>query len=251
MQELSVKEQCDFRVMVRSSALKSPISNRLIQSVQMTSSKVLNEITKALQSNEEIPLDQSFTIGITGVKAPTGSRKSLKVLDHTKDPRLKKSVITIKNRDTLCCRRALAVSTCFTPICYHGEQCLTRKVKKERINHGRLFYVCSKGSEESCVYFEWRDTKRNEDPFDPICKVNFSRPPSYVYTVKKTGDNLAHTANSAHKRGTQNISASCHLEVKFISLITFSPYHCKTQCLIAIPTTATICHSYIEVQRIV
>ena len=80
-----VKEQCDFRtpledkirVMVRSSALKSPISTRLIPSVQMTSSKVLGEITKVLQSNEEIPLDKSFTIDIIGVKAPTGSGGTL------------------------------------------------------------------------------------------------------------------------------------------------------------------------------
>ena len=58
-----VKGQCEFRtppedkirVMVRSSALKAPISTRLIPSAQMTSSKVLGEITKVLQSNEEIP----------------------------------------------------------------------------------------------------------------------------------------------------------------------------------------------------
>ena len=92
-----MKEQCEFRtpledkirVMVRSSALKAPISTRLIPSAQMTSSKVLGEITKVLQSNEEIPLDQSFTIDIIGVKAPTGSGKSLKVLDYSKDTLLK------------------------------------------------------------------------------------------------------------------------------------------------------------------
>ena len=75
----------------------------------MTSSKVLGEITKVLQSNEEIPLDQSFTIDIIGVKAPTGSGISLKVLDYSKDTHIKKSIITIKSRDNLCCRRALAV----------------------------------------------------------------------------------------------------------------------------------------------
>ena len=112
-----VKEQCEFRmpledkirVMVRSSALKSPISTRLIPSVQMTSSKVLGEITKVLQSNEEIPLDQSFTIDIIGVKAPTGSGRSLKVLNYAEDTHLKKSIITIRNKDNLCCGRALAV----------------------------------------------------------------------------------------------------------------------------------------------
>ena len=110
-----VKEQCEFRtpledkirVMVRSSALKSPISTRLIPSVQMTSNKVLGEITKVLQSNEEILLDQSFVIDIIGVKAPTGSGKSLKVLDYSKDTLLKKSIITIRNKGNLCCGRAL------------------------------------------------------------------------------------------------------------------------------------------------
>ena len=72
-------------VMIRSSALKSPISTRLIPSVQMISNKVLGEITKVLQSNEEIPLDQSFVIHIIGMKALTGSGKSLKVLDYSKD----------------------------------------------------------------------------------------------------------------------------------------------------------------------
>ena len=111
-----MKEQCEFRspledkirVMVRSSALKAPISTRLLPSIQMTSNKVLGEITKVLQSNEEIPLDQSFTVDIIGVKAPTGSG-ALKVLDYAKDTRLKKSIITIKNKDNLCCGRALAV----------------------------------------------------------------------------------------------------------------------------------------------
>ena len=74
------------------------------------------------------------------------------------------------------------------PQCYHGEQCSTRKVKKDGVNHGRLFYTCSKGKDESCGYFEWRDTERSEDPFEPICKANFSMPPSYVYTVKETGE---------------------------------------------------------------
>ena len=95
--------------MVHSSALKAPISTRLIPSAQMTLSKVLGKINKVLQSNEEIPLDQSFMIDIIGVKAPIGSGKSLKVLDYSKDTHIKKSIITIKNKDNLCCRRALAV----------------------------------------------------------------------------------------------------------------------------------------------
>ena len=45
-------------------------------------------------------------------------------------------------------------------------QCSTRKVKKDGANHGRLFYACSKGKDDSCGYFEWKDTKEDEDPFE-------------------------------------------------------------------------------------
>ena len=38
----------------------------LLRSVQMASNKVLGEITKVLQSNKEIPLDQPFVIDIIG-----------------------------------------------------------------------------------------------------------------------------------------------------------------------------------------
>jgi hypothetical protein len=82
--------------------------------VQMNSDKVLTEITKVLQSNENIPLDRSFTIDIVAVRQPTGSGNkkngiSLKVLDYNKDSLVKKSIITIRNKDNLCCGRALAV----------------------------------------------------------------------------------------------------------------------------------------------
>ena len=66
-----------------------------------------------LQSNEHIPLDQSFTVDVVAIKQPTGSgkvnKRSLKVLDYCKDSLVKKSIITIRNNDNLCCGRSLAV----------------------------------------------------------------------------------------------------------------------------------------------
>ena len=94
---IQVKQQCDLkspledriRVMVRSNALKSPISTRLLPVIQMTASRVLSEITKVLQSNENIPLDQTFTVDIVATRQPTGSGNknatSLKVLDYDID----------------------------------------------------------------------------------------------------------------------------------------------------------------------
>ena len=72
----------------------------------MTAAKVMSEITKVLQSNENIPLDQLFIIDVVAIKSLTGSGKnstSLKVLDYSKDGIVKKSIITIKNKDALCC----------------------------------------------------------------------------------------------------------------------------------------------------
>ena len=117
---MHVKKQCDLktpaedllRVMIRLDVLKAPISTRLLPSLQMTAAKVMSEITKVLQSNENIPLDQSFVIDVVAIKSPTGSGKnstSLKVLDYSKDSIVKKSIITIKNKDVLCCGRAIAV----------------------------------------------------------------------------------------------------------------------------------------------
>ena len=62
-----------------------------------------------LQSNEHIPLDQSFTVDVVAIKQPTRSGKSLKVLDYCKDTLVKKSIITIRNNDNMCCGRSLAV----------------------------------------------------------------------------------------------------------------------------------------------
>ena len=79
------------------------------------------------------------------------------------------------------------------PQCYHGMQCSMRKVKKDGAkdgdgNYGHLFYTCWKGKDDSCGYFEWRDKKEDEDPFEPFSTAYFSNPPSYEYTVKETGE---------------------------------------------------------------
>ena len=118
----TVTEECNLdrthedkmRIMVTSSALKSLISTRVVSSGDMSARQVLDQIGKVLQSNEEIPLDRSFTIGVVGLKSPRGSgkmknSKALKVLDYTKYCKLKRSIITIRNKDNFCCARSIAV----------------------------------------------------------------------------------------------------------------------------------------------
>ena len=73
------------------------------------------------------------------------------------------------------------------PNCYHGLQCFVRKVKKDGPNHGRLFYTCSQGKDDSCGFFEWLVEKKDEDPFESFCIEYFNNPPSFDYILKETG----------------------------------------------------------------
>ena len=73
------------------------------------------------------------------------------------------------------------------PLCKHGNPSLLMTVKKEGPNKGRKFFRCAEQKKENdCDFFEWFRGEP-EDPLLPGCIVLFSNPPSYKYTVKKTG----------------------------------------------------------------
>ena len=71
------------------------------------------------------------------------------------------------------------------PFCSHNLICCTKKVKKEGPNQDRLFYCCPHPRESACDFFAW---KPDEDPLEPHGTCLFTMPPSYRYTVKKTGE---------------------------------------------------------------
>ena len=94
------------------------------------------------------------------------------------------------------------------PLCKHGKRSKLQKVKKEGPNRGRSFLCCAEPAKESCKFFRWYEASKpkepvedpfkwpetqspveptEEDPLEPGCFVLFSNPPSYRYTVKKTG----------------------------------------------------------------
>jgi hypothetical protein len=41
------------------------------------------------------------------------------------------------------------------PMCRHGFLCVSRKVKKEGVNKGSMFFCCANEKEDSCRFFEW------------------------------------------------------------------------------------------------
>ena len=99
------------RFVLRSDQLQFPISIPFCPLEELTVEKVLSNVEKVVQSNEDFRLNDTVTINIIHVEIPRGSggvkRTTLNIRDHLKK---KQSVIPINNKDNLCLARALAVS---------------------------------------------------------------------------------------------------------------------------------------------
>ena len=101
------------RFVLQSNQLQSPISLPFCSLEELTTEKVLSQVEKVVQSNEEFRLNDTVNIDIVRVQMPQGSGRS-KVKRQTWSIREylqgKKSVITINNKDNYCLARALVVS---------------------------------------------------------------------------------------------------------------------------------------------
>ena len=86
-----------IRIMFTSDTLKKPLSTRLV-TVQEQSSSLMSEISKVLQGEENLQLDESFIVDVVTVGR---GKSSYKVLNYEKHSKLKKSIIKIKNTDSL------------------------------------------------------------------------------------------------------------------------------------------------------
>ena len=98
------------RFVLSSNQLQTPIALPFCPLEQLTTEKVLAQVEKVVQSNEEFRLNDTVDIDIIRVEMPQGSgrrRTTLNIRDYLKQ---KKSIITINNKDDLCLARALVVS---------------------------------------------------------------------------------------------------------------------------------------------
>ena len=77
------------------------------------------------------------------------------------------------------------------PLCQHGKPCKLQTARRENRNYGRKFLCCPEKKENRCRFFRWFNTpsprEPDEDPLESCYVTLFSNPPSYKYTVKKTG----------------------------------------------------------------
>ena len=101
------------RFVLSSNQLQSPISLPFCSLEELTTEKVLSQVEKVVQSNEEFRLNDTVNIDLIRVQMPQGSGKSnvrrqtWNIREYLKG---KKSIISINNKGDTCLARALVVS---------------------------------------------------------------------------------------------------------------------------------------------
>ena len=99
------------RFVLSSNQLQTPIAIPFCSLEELTTEKVLSQVEKVVQSNEEFRLNDTVNIDVIRVEMPQGSgrvkRTTLNIRDYLEK---KKSVILITNKDDLCLARALVVN---------------------------------------------------------------------------------------------------------------------------------------------
>lgn len=99
------------RVSIDNPELDFPITLPFMKRSALTVDRILSEIERVLQSYEQFVLDETLGIEIVHVHLPIGGvRKRHPFVNLEKLLSDKKSIISIKNNDDLCCARALVTA---------------------------------------------------------------------------------------------------------------------------------------------
>ena len=99
------------RFVLSSNQLQTPIALPFCSLEELTTEKVLSQVEKVVQSNQEFRLNDTVNIDIIRVEMPRGSGKTKRTVLNIRDYLAKKrTVITINNKDNSCLARALVVS---------------------------------------------------------------------------------------------------------------------------------------------
>lgn len=109
-----------LRISMDNPELDFPIVLRFMPRSSLTVDRLLSEIERVLQSYEQFVVDETFGIELVHVANVRGSGYKMKPeVDISKMLGKKTSVIQIKNKDDLCCARALV--TAIARVDYHPK----------------------------------------------------------------------------------------------------------------------------------
>ena len=106
-----VAQRDQVRLVLKSPHLKNPISLPFMERSRLTPERVLTEVEKVIQSNEDFRLDESVEIDFLHVNMPhggVGTKRAIINLEKHLDR--KHCIVRIQNNDEICLARALVVA---------------------------------------------------------------------------------------------------------------------------------------------
>ena len=106
-----VAQRDQVRLVIKSPHLKNPISLPFMERSRLTPERVLTEVEKVIQSNEDFRLDESVEIDFLHVNMPhggVGTKRAIINLEKHLDK--KRCIVRIQNSDEICLARALVVA---------------------------------------------------------------------------------------------------------------------------------------------
>jgi hypothetical protein len=99
------------RLILNSHQLDKSISLPFLQRDRLTPERFLEAVERVVQSNDQFTLDDSVSVNVVHVEMPQGAgRKRRDVVNLESFLRKKDCIVQIKNKDDLCCARAIVVA---------------------------------------------------------------------------------------------------------------------------------------------
>ncbi|CAC5402762.1 unnamed protein product [Mytilus coruscus] len=170
------------RLIIEHNGLTDPIVVPLQELNKMDASTVMDEIGKVLQSNEELPVDDSFSVKVGRIDIPSGGGRVgiTKLMGENNSIERKRSIIS-RSSETMC--MPMAISICFLKTCRtaspgewktltsEDKGCMADKVLKYR-SIPMWFYrhVTDKGR-KTCINFAKRLCELADVSTDKPCNI--------------------------------------------------------------------------------
>ncbi|CAH1364963.1 unnamed protein product, partial [Tenebrio molitor] len=129
-QKTNFKEGDLMNIVVNHPDLWNPISTGMSRTSDINN--LLNNIESILTSNQDLDI-YGCTFNAEVVNMPRGATNAKRLLNIAEDSRTKKSITSIKNKDNLCCPRAVIVG-----LTYHTNIILGREYDHNDIRYIRM-----------------------------------------------------------------------------------------------------------------
>ena len=106
-----VPPQDQVRLILHSTQLEYPITFPFMAPERLTTERILAEIQRVIQSNQEFQLNDTVDVNVIHVSMPSGGKGSKRSeINLEKHLEKKRSIVRIQNGDNLCMARALVVA---------------------------------------------------------------------------------------------------------------------------------------------